>query len=271
MTRFAPRQPSCHPRKRLPLSWALAQNSLGLALMKLGDQQVGSERLLEAATAFEAALDETTGEHLAVDRGATLHNLALTFSKIGERESGSEYLKKAVEFFQRAMETLRENPRLVALVQNSLAVNLIQLGTREKELSSLQKAVRMATTTADTFAWEFMPFTWAMAQTTLGRALLKLGSREGRAEMLEEAAAAFRRAAWVRTRRRAPIHWFNLRVNLAATLLRRGELDAGGTAAIHEAVKIINAALDEPTRGRDPFGWASAQNTGCFSAETRGA
>ena len=39
-------------RERVPLDWAMTQNNLGTALMRLGERESGTARLEEAVAAF---------------------------------------------------------------------------------------------------------------------------------------------------------------------------------------------------------------------------
>ena len=41
-------------RNRVPLDWAMTQNSLGVALWRLGEREAGTARLKEAVAAFDA-------------------------------------------------------------------------------------------------------------------------------------------------------------------------------------------------------------------------
>jgi hypothetical protein len=46
------------PRERVPWQWAETQNSLGVALARLGERESGTARLEEAVAAYRAALEE---------------------------------------------------------------------------------------------------------------------------------------------------------------------------------------------------------------------
>jgi hypothetical protein len=49
-------------RERVPLDWAMTQNNLGNALLRLGERESGTARLEEAVAAYRAALEELTRE-----------------------------------------------------------------------------------------------------------------------------------------------------------------------------------------------------------------
>jgi tetratricopeptide (TPR) repeat protein len=86
-------------RERVPLDWAETQNSLGNALLTLGERESGTVRLEEAVVAYRAALEEWTRERGPL-RWATTHgNLGLALYSLGERESGTARLQEAVAAF----------------------------------------------------------------------------------------------------------------------------------------------------------------------------
>jgi tetratricopeptide (TPR) repeat protein len=249
-------------RKRLPLLWALAQNSLGHALLIMGEREVGTERLKEAIVAFRAASDEWSGSHVDGYRTMPLNNLGLALRVLGERENGSESLKLSVDTLRAALEEGPPNDTSLrpAIVLNNIGSSLMRLGQREGEggrakeaVATLRRALEMLDRTRD-------PLHWSMTKNNLAIALTSLCERETQPQLLAEAAAAFRAAADVRTRNRLPLKWAAIQVNLGGTLVRLAELDSD-TPVLHEAVKVTRAALDIPLRDRDPFLWATAQNT----------
>jgi tetratricopeptide (TPR) repeat protein len=248
-------------RDRTPLSWMLGQNTLGLALKKLGDQQSGTECLEEAAAVFQEAVDASADGQGPAIRAAILHNLATTRSSIGEREASPESLRKAVDAFHQTLKCVENEPKLVAVVQRSLALTLTQLGDREKDTTHVRKAIDLAKRASGTFLRAVMLTDWTLAKIALAGALADLGEREGNAAKLDEAADEFRFVANVMTRKRAPVQWFNIQFRLAAVLLRRGELDPVATAHIREAVKVAEEALRGLTPEVNPALWTHAQNT----------
>jgi hypothetical protein len=64
-----------YPRERVPLDWARTQNSLGDALLSLGERESGTARLEEAVRAYRAALEEWTRERVPLDWARTQNNL----------------------------------------------------------------------------------------------------------------------------------------------------------------------------------------------------
>jgi tetratricopeptide (TPR) repeat protein len=91
------------PHDRMPLDWAMTQNSLGLALTTLGTRENGTARLEQAITAFREALKERTRERAPLDWAETQNDLALALKTLGARESGAARLEQAVAAYREAL------------------------------------------------------------------------------------------------------------------------------------------------------------------------
>lgn len=73
-------------------------------LLTLGKRENGTGRLVEAVTAFKAALEEWTRDRVPLDWARTQNNLGLALWHLGERENGTERLEDAVMAYQAALE-----------------------------------------------------------------------------------------------------------------------------------------------------------------------
>jgi tetratricopeptide (TPR) repeat protein len=248
-------------RQRVPFAWAFSQNSLGLALMWLGEQEVGTEPLGEAASAFRTALDlvESIDDQRSGLRGAIRHNLGLALSRIGERESGLKHLERSVKVLRAALMSERKRPRSAAYIQVTLAEVLTRLGERKGDEWCLEEAAQLASSAAEKFAFPPAP-DWARATLAYASAQTALGARGRRVELLKEAARAIRSVSLGVRRKRDPMMWVILQTRLAETLNRLGELDARSTSALHKSVNVIRGALDERLFRQAPGFWATAQN-----------
>ena len=76
---------------------------LGNALSTLGERESGTERLLQAVQAYEAALLERTRERVPMDWATTQSNLGDALRLLGQRESGTERLLQAVKAYEAAL------------------------------------------------------------------------------------------------------------------------------------------------------------------------
>ncbi len=91
-------------RDALPLAWAMTQNNLGAALLRLGEREEGTARLEAAVSAFRAALEVHTRDALPLDWAMTQNNLGNALFRLGEREEGTARLEQAVSAFRAALE-----------------------------------------------------------------------------------------------------------------------------------------------------------------------
>ena len=248
-------------RDRVPLDWAMTQNSLGDALRVLGERESGTARLEEAVDAYRAALEEWTRERVPLDWAMIQNNLGNALQVLGRRESGTARLEEAVDAYRTALEerTRERVPLDWAMTQNNLGNALWALGERESGTARLEEAVDAYRAALEERTRERVPLDWAMTQNNLGSALRALGERESGTARLEEAVDAYRAALEEWTRERVPLDWATTKNNLGIALQALGKRESG-TARLEEAVDAYRAALEEWTRERVPLQWATTQN-----------
>ena len=91
-------------RERAPAAWATTQINLGSVLLALGNQEHGTDRLVEAVAAYRAALTEYTPEQMSYRWAATQNNLGNALRALGEREESTELLNEAITAFRASLE-----------------------------------------------------------------------------------------------------------------------------------------------------------------------
>jgi tetratricopeptide (TPR) repeat protein len=248
-------------RERVPLDWAMTQNSLGNALSTLGERERDTATIEEAVGAYRAALEEWTRERVPLDWAMTQNNLGNALSTLGARESGIARLEEAVAAYRAALEewTRERVPLDWARTQNNLGTVLSALGARESGTARLEEAVAAYRTALEERTRERVPLDWALIQNNLGNALSALGERESGTARLEQAITGFRAALEEWTRDRVPLQWAATQNNLGSALYVLGARE-GGTAKLEEAVVAFRAALEERSRERLPLAWAQTQN-----------
>jgi tetratricopeptide (TPR) repeat protein len=245
------------PRERAPLQWARTQNSLGIALRRLGERESGTARLEEAVVAFREALKEITRERAQLQWAMTQNGLGWALLRLGERESGTAKFEEAVVVFR---ETLKEQTRERvpldwAIAKNSLGFALLRLGQRQSGTARLEEAVVVFGEALKEQTRERVPPEWAMTKNNLGVALSDLGRRMSGTGKFDEAVAAYREALKERTRERVPLDWARSQNSLGNALWHLGER-VSGTAKLEEAVAAYSEAMKEWTRERVPLDWA---------------
>ena len=233
----------------------------GAVLLTLGAREDGTERLEQAVTAYNAALEVYTRERVPLDWAVTQNNLGAVLWTLGEREDGTERLEQAVTAFTAALEvrTRQQVPLQWAATQNNLGAVLWTLGEREDGTERLEQAVTAFTAALEVRTRQRVRLDWAATQNNLGAALRTLGEREDGTERLEQAVTAFTAALEVRTRQRVRLDWAMTQNNLGAALATLGERE-DGTERLEQAVTAFTAALEVYTREQVPLQWAATQN-----------
>ena len=131
-------------RDRVPLDWAITQNSLGAALCTLGNRENSATRLTEALATFRAALKELTRDRAPLDWAATQHGLGNVLVRLGEREAGAAHLTEAVAAYQAALEE-RKRDRLPvdwAITTGNQGIALMLLAQRLGDANRARLAVQ---------------------------------------------------------------------------------------------------------------------------------
>jgi tetratricopeptide (TPR) repeat protein len=132
------------PRDRVPLAWAMTQNSLGAVLCTLGSRETRTTRLIEAVATFRAALEELTRDRAPLDWAATQHGLGNVLVRLGEREAGAAHLTQAVAAYQAALEE-RKRDRLPvdwAMTTGNQGIALMLLAQRLGDANRARLAVQ---------------------------------------------------------------------------------------------------------------------------------
>ena len=132
------------PRDRVPLAWAMTQNSLGAVLSTLGSRETRTTRLIEAVATFRAALEELTRDRAPLDWAATQHGLGNVLVRIGEREAGAAHLTQAVAAYQAALEERRRDRLPVdwAMTTGNQGIALMLLAQRLGDANRARLAVQ---------------------------------------------------------------------------------------------------------------------------------
>ncbi|MEP0190697.1 MAG: hypothetical protein ABJ311_13140 [Erythrobacter sp.] len=258
-----------------PQERAMCQNDLAIALKVQGERlagQAGVALLSEAVTAYRAALEVHTSDHMPVQWAITQNNLGTALKTQGERlsgKTGAGLLGEAVTAYRAALEvhTRDQMPVDWAMTQNNLGNALRTQGERlsgEAGAGLLGEAVTAYRAALEVHTRDQMPVQWATTQNNLGNALKAQGEwlgGEAGTQLLGEAVTAYRAALEVFTRDQMPAQWATTQNNLAGALVRQGERLSGeaGAALLGEAVNAYRAALEVYTRDQMPADWAMTQ------------
>ncbi len=244
-------------------STAATWRILGDAFRFQGELSGRNAPLVEAAAAYETALEAVDRIREPLYWARIQSELGKTFARLGAREGEAARFRQAASAFRAALDSWSDDeaPLERAMTQASLADALLRLGERETASDRLGEAVETYGAALRVLSPERLPLAWARAHNNLGLALWRLGAREGDLDRLEAADRAFRAALEVYEHEPlATAERAMARNNLGAVLASLGEHDEGNERA-SEAVALLRSALDLLDRGRDPLNWAMTQHS----------
>ena len=240
-----------------PERWAQAQDSLGVALLELGRQEIEQDRLKEAVAAFSTALEIRTRDTLLVPWVVTQTHLAQALIELGGRNLEYAPINAAINLLREVLEdiTLEQHPEEWATIKFLLGTaNIVQRFSDESE-SILADAYRVLQEVFAVWTRERHPQQWANSKHELGVILRNIGARDVSINRFEESAQALRGALEVRTRARVPLEWAESNNALGETLYRLGEREVDNKLLL-DALTTHQEVLEVVTPEMAPRQWA---------------
>jgi excisionase family DNA binding protein len=170
-----------HPRHQVPFDWARTQNSLGAALLTLGERQNNAVLLTEAVAAFRGALEERTRDRPARDWATTQHHLGIALARLGLLQNDAAHLAEAVVAFRAALDASPRDqvPLDWAAIQYDLAEAHLRLSERTADTTHLLDAVAAYRMALVERTRDRVPLDWATTFGNQGVALMLLAERNG--------------------------------------------------------------------------------------------
>jgi tetratricopeptide (TPR) repeat protein/pimeloyl-ACP methyl ester carboxylesterase len=245
-------------RNQSPQDWAGAQYQLGLSLAKLGQRDIGIERLEAAVDAFEAALMVFTRDQEPMHWAGLQNNLGNTLNALGAKAGDTERLEQALEAFNATLSvwTQEKTPMEWAMAQNNLGSALFFLGREKKEPRFLTEALLAYELALLVWTRDLVPLDWAKTKNNIGNLKRWFGENEESTVSFEAAIEEFELALQVWTQDRVPMDWAKTQFNLGNTLLSLG-MRTGIAERIETALKAFSSALLEWKRECVPLDWAA--------------
>jgi tetratricopeptide (TPR) repeat protein len=162
-------------RKRAPLRWAETQDSLGVALLRLGEREREPAKLELSITAFQEALTERTRDRVPLQWANTKNHLGNALASLGTRETGVDRIQQAITAFRDALqERTREGfPLDWAATKNNLGNALLIFGERVGDPATIDEAVIAFREATKELTSDRAPLQWARTQNNLANALSK--------------------------------------------------------------------------------------------------
>jgi len=235
------------PRQTRPLDWATTQDSLGIALSRLGEIKSSTDYLKEAVAAYCEALQELSISRAPFDLAGTKNNLGNALTALGDREKDVSLLEAALVVFKEALEvcTRERVPLEWANIQSNIGTTLQIIGKFESGTERLAQAVESYEAALSERTRDRVPLDWALTQNNLGNTLHAIGERERSIPRLQAAIRCFLEALKERTKERVPVYYAMTVSNVGGVLVLFGCLESNphriqaGIDAFQEALSIF--------------------------------
>ena len=239
--------------------WA-DQNDLAVSLAKLGEWELGTQRLHEAVGIFRIVASALDRSQEPKEWSRAQNNLGNILRVIAARTREKGYFEESVAFLKAAIEerSRADNPYEWALASLNLGVALSELGSFENENAHEKEAIEIFHAVLEIWTRNRYPIDWAAAQNNLGVVFHALARKEGSTRYLQEAIVAWGAAIEEWTRDRAPIDWARAKVNIGNALQELGtaEMDI---EILTKAVSAYRAALEVLSPIRVPHQYEIAE------------
>ncbi|WP_424361568.1 hypothetical protein [Methylocystis parvus] len=175
-------------RAQSPQLWAMFEQALGAALVRLSVSKSGTAELEEAVSAYRAALEYWTRKRNPERWAEVQADLGAAFGKLGERKDGVAAFRDSVLAYVEALKeiTREKNPVEYGRVTNNAANSLLAFADRTRETA---------------------PLKWAQTQFNLGDAYFVFGKRTVDPAKLQQSLAAFNEALKEFSHEREPMMW----------------------------------------------------------------
>jgi tetratricopeptide (TPR) repeat protein len=252
-------------REKTPLDWATLQNSLGTALITLGERDSSSDYIGQAVIALELALEERTAEGTPREWADSMNSLGIALAWNGSSGKSPESLEASIATHRSALRIRsRVNaPEDWGQTQHNLGSALLAKSANTMDPAVLHSAVDAFRAALVERTIERNKERWSGTQNNLGNALSELGRRFGGKEHLSQALEAYDAALSVCSLIDSPLRWAQLQNNIGAThgilAFKTGEISHA-----RKAVEHYRMALVERVRHESPLLWAETQgNLGC--------
>jgi tetratricopeptide (TPR) repeat protein len=236
------------------IEWATVACDLGTVLSRMGERQIGAEKLREAIAVLRDAAEKCTREKVPLLWAFIMSSTASAYVTLGERQSEFDDIRNSIDCNEAALQewTREQYPFLWAFAQNSLANAYRILGERRENTKDLEKAIMCARNSLKVRSRRREPVLWAHSQSHLGISLLALAKITRSVPVAKKAHYAIQRASGELTRERGLRDWAMTQINLGHVLLLLGGISERGDY-LWAAIQICDDALRIVDLGNAPF------------------
>lgn len=212
-------------RRARPVEHGRSQNALGTVLRALGSH-------LEAAEAFELAVEliplpSHRGEH-----GAALNNLGLAYADLGRTD-------QAMDRFRAALDALSDPTFLRQRI--SVMHNLAQAMAGTEDPARIREAIDLYEEALSITDPQEHPYQWALLKHSLGGALTAVQESERAAEAFQDSLRVFTRFRW-------PFQYALAKNNLGLSYAQIGDVASlrRAVVAYEECLRTLDPRLHRP-------------------------
>lgn len=233
-------------REARPADWAMAQFSVGYALLARAERNADAALVDEAVAAFRAARGIAASDRpedwgsLQFDHGKAILNRA----RATPGPEAGAFFTEASEAFRAALASPGAGSIGWASAQSNLGLALTgaaESADDAQAASLLAEAGAAFRRALEIFAEEGRQESWAHTQFGLGRALGEQAARANAPDLFQEAIAAYRAATQVHTETTYPAEWGRAQGELGLVFEAMGDRDIGANGL---AYRQAHAALD---------------------------
>ena len=252
-------------RETTPLDWALTQNNLGTAYMRLGEIEADGQIFRQAITSYKASLEIRDQEVNLVDWAKTQSNLASAQMLLGLLEGEPSFLRNATDSLERVLKVLtpQDAPIPWAGLQNNLGNAFLAAGKLEGNPELLLKAISSYQHALLIPLRENLPLKWADIQSNLGNAFAALAAASSDGKIFHQAIFAYENALSLQSRETMPLVWAQTQDSLGVSLSELGKIEKNGELLVG-SILAHQCALEVLRQKTTPAPWAQAQNNlGC--------
>ncbi len=244
-----------------PEQWAGTQNSLGIALLKLGDFDDSQAELEQAAEIFRSTFEVYRKDERPEGWAMAQMNLAVALGALGAEYGKPGARDEAIAAYRRALEiyTRVGHPHEWAAIQGNIAIELATTdpGTwiLSDDFDPLDDSIALFQEILTVVTREFDPQAWASVQNNLASTLQRRGWRHNGTRDLVEAVGLMRGSLAVTKRTEDPFIWADTQDGLGTTLNLIAERTQS-RQLVNEAIAAHRAAMEVYSPSGYPADWA---------------
>ena len=257
------------PAGEAPELRSVTHNSLGNALLRLGEIEGKADLFAHAANSYRAAAGFMDTKRAGREWALIQSNLGTALLKGGELAHAERNYDEAAGAYDKALQVLRPENDAADWAAAEAGRGMAQgrLGAIRSDLALLERTARAVDAALAQLDRRQAPGQWARLQSCLGNICADLGERIGGRHWLERAITAYEAAQEEWTQERSPLQWALSEANRGGAHLALGTL-MGSRRHLHLAEDSLgHASVIFVRLGQGAYAAAAEQSLGAVRAE----